>query len=104
MRHCSGRLLPDAQAALRSAETLTFGDVRIDREGIAVGRDATVAWGEIRLARMQPGSIALFKRLSVLPWRTVRLDQPPHPTLFVKLFRELAARVEIADPLSSSKG
>ena len=104
VKHCSDRLLPDAQAALRAGETLTFADVRLDREGIAFGKDATVSWSEIRLARMQPGSIALFKRLSVLPWRTVQLDQLPHPTLFVKLFRELAARVEIDDPLSSSKG
>ena len=103
VRHCSDRLLPGAQAALRAGEPLTFGNVRIDRGGIAFGKDAAVAWSEIRLARMQPGSIALFKRFSVLPWRTVRLDKLPHPTLFVKLFRELAARVEIDDPLSSSK-
>lgn len=104
VKHCSDRLLPDAQAALRAGETLTFGDVRIDRECIALGKDAAVAWSAIRLARMQPGSIALFKRISMLPWRTVRLDRIPHPTLFVRLFRELAARVEIDDPLSNSKG
>ena len=103
VKHCSDRLLLDAQAALRAGEALTFGDVRIDREGITFGKDAAVAWSEIRLARLQPGSIALFRRRSPLPWRTVRLDRIPHPTLFVRLFRELAARVEIDDPLSTPK-
>lgn len=85
VKHCSDRLLPHAQAALRAGETLTFGHVRIDREGIAFGSDA------------------LFKRVPVLSWRTIRLDRIPHPTLFARLFRELAPRVEIDDPRSSSK-
>ena len=98
VKHCSERLLPDAQAALRAGEALTFGDVRIDQVGITFGEDAAVPWSAIRLARLQPGAVALFKRLPVLPWRTVRLDRIPHPTLFVRLLREVAARVEIDDP------
>jgi hypothetical protein len=101
VKHCSDPLFPDAQAALRAGETLTFGDVRIDREGIAFGKAARAAWNEIRLARMQPGSIALFKRNPLLPWRTIDLVRVPHPTLFARLFRELASNVEIDDPLST---
>jgi hypothetical protein len=101
VKHCSDALFPDAQVALRAGETLTFGDVRIDREGIAFGKGATVPWSEIQLARMQPGSIALFKRARLVPWRTIHLSSVPHPTLFARLFRELASNVEVDDPLTA---
>lgn len=98
VRHCSDPLLADAQAALRAGETLTFGSVRIDREGVVVGRRRALPWKELRLARLQPGKIALYRRMPIFPWRTIRLDRVPHPTLFVKLFRELAPEVEVDDP------
>jgi hypothetical protein len=101
VRHCTDPLLADAQAALRAGETLTFGKVRIDREGLALGDKPKVAWSSLRLTRLQPGSISLFRRLPVLPWRTVRLDRVPHPTLFARLVRELSVRVEIDEPASS---
>jgi hypothetical protein len=98
VRHCSDPLLADAQAAIRAGETLTFGSVRIDREGIVVGRGGSVRWKKLRLARLQPGKIALYRWMPIFPWRTLRLDRVPHPTMFVKLFRELAPEVEIDDP------
>ena len=98
VRHCSDPLLVDAQAALRAGETLTFGAIGIDREGIAVGKRRALPWKQLRLARLQPGRIALYRRMPIFPWQTIRLDRVPHPTLFVKLFCELAPAVEIDDP------
>lgn len=99
LRHCSNRLLDDARRALRAGETLTFASVRIDQEGITFATGVTLAWKELRLARMQPGAIRLFRRMPLLPWRTIRLDRVPHPMLLTTLIRELAPRVEIDDPL-----
>lgn len=98
VRHCSDPLLADAQAALRAGETLTFGAIRINREGIAFGKRRALPWMQLRLLRLQPGRIALYRRMPIFAWKTIRLDRVPHPTLFVKLLRELAPEVEVDDP------
>ncbi|HVY49678.1 MAG TPA: hypothetical protein VHB21_27480 [Minicystis sp.] len=40
----------------------------------------------------------------MLPWRSVRLDQVPHPTLFVELVASLAKRLERDDPWAEFAG
>jgi hypothetical protein len=91
-RHCSLCLLPDARTALQNGETLTFGRVSFDSQGIVFGT-VRVAWSRIRLVRMLPGQVALFQWMPVFPWTTIRLDRVPHPGLFVRLLREAAPKV-----------
>lgn len=93
LRRCSDPLLPDARAALAAGETLTFGKVKIDREGITV-RGARARWDEIRLLRASLGSMALLRRSTLFAWRTVSLDAVPHPTVFARLVSERVKRVE----------
>jgi hypothetical protein len=93
LRQTSLPLLPEARAALAAGETLTFGKIKLDRDGITVGR-ARSAWGDIRFARASLGSLALFRRLPVLPWRTIGLDDVPHPLVFSRLVIERVPRVE----------
>jgi len=100
LRNCTDRLLEDARASLRQGETLTFANVRIDREGIRFGERGEHAWKDLRLVRLQPGRIAFFRGQTVFPWRKVNLDSVPHPPLFLKLVRELAPCAEIDDPLA----
>ncbi|WP_437317323.1 DUF6585 family protein [Sorangium sp. So ce385] len=93
---CSHPLMDEARRAVRDGEVLTFGPVQLDRQGLAI-RGARVAWGELSLVRLQSGRIALFRGQTVFPWRTVRLDRVPHPTVFAKLVVERAPRVERDD-------
>jgi hypothetical protein len=93
LRACSDPLLPDARAALEAGETLTFGPIQLDREGLSV-RGARARWEEIRLLRASLGSMALFRRRPVFPWRTIELDSVPHPTVFARLVSERVAKVE----------
>lgn len=95
LRHCSEPLISDARAALRAGESLTFGEIRIDRDTITVGKRAPVTWKEVRCAHLRSGSIALFRRMPFFAWRTVRMDRIPHPMVFARLVRDLVPRVKI---------
>jgi hypothetical protein len=101
-RHCTEPLTAEARAALQGGETLTFGAVSFDREHLCF-RKVRVPWGRIRLVRLLPGRVAFFRSLPVFPWRSVRLDRVPHPSLFVRLLRDVARNVEIYPPSSRSR-
>ncbi|WP_437780834.1 DUF6585 family protein [Sorangium sp. So ce1097] len=96
LQRCSHPLLDEARRAVKDGEALTFGPVRLDRQGIAL-RDTHVAWGDLSLVRLQSGRIAFFRGQTVFPWRTVSLDTVPHPTVFARLVTERAPRVERDD-------
>lgn len=99
LRHTSNALRPDATRALHDGERLTFGDVRIDREGLDGGSWST-AWSELSLVRFIPGEICLFHGAQhVVPWKRIRLDRIPHPMLFAELVTSCAKQVEVDDPL-----
>jgi len=100
LRHCSNPLRADATRALREGETLTFGDVQLDRDGIR-GRSWSTRWTDLSLVRYVPGRITLFRGQRILPWRSIRLDRIPHPTIFAKLVTECAPKVDVDDPLGA---
>lgn len=93
IRACSEPMLVEARRALAAGERLTFGNVQVDAEGIAV-RGARIPWRQVRLVRVQPHRLALFGRLPVLPWRVVRLDRIPNPDVLTRL---VAARARSMD-------
>jgi hypothetical protein len=96
-RHCSLPLIAEARAALQGGETLTFGDVTFDREHVRFA-NVRLPWARIRLVRLLPGRVAFFRTLPNFPWKTVRLDRVPHPSVFVRLLRDAAPKVEIYPP------
>jgi uncharacterized protein DUF6585 len=100
LRRCSEPLIAEARTALREGEALTFGKVRIDREGITIGK-ATAAWSELSLVRFQPGKALFLRGSSLIAWRTVRHDSIPHPTVFLRMVGELAPRSENDESLSA---
>jgi len=91
--HCSYPLQAQATSALRAGDTLTFGDVQIDEIGIR-RRRWSARWDELSLVRFMRGRLHLFRRQRILPWRTIRLDRVPHPTVFAKLVRDHAKKLE----------
>jgi hypothetical protein len=93
LRRCSEPLMAEARAALREGDTLTFGKVKLDRDGITIG-DARAAWSELQLVRLQPGKALFLRGSSLLAWRTVKHDAIPHPTVFLRLVIELSPKVE----------
>jgi hypothetical protein len=97
-RHCSAPLLDEARKALGEGKPLTFGDVIIDAAGVSVA-GAAAPWRELRLVRLQPGRVIFFRRLPLVPWRTVDWTTIPHPTVFVRLVMALAPNVEIDNPV-----
>lgn len=103
VRHCSNPLRADATRALREGETLTFGKVQLDRDGIR-GPSWATQWHQLSLARYAPGRITLFRGQRVIPWRSIRLDRVPHPLLFAKLVTECAPKVDIDDPIGALNG
>ena len=101
LRRCSEPLVAEARAALREGEVLTFGKVRISRDGMRIG-DAKAAWSEIHLVRLQPGKALFLRGSSLFAWRTVKHDEIPHPTVFLRLVSELAPKVENDESLASA--
>lgn len=100
IRHCSNPLRADATRALREGETLKFGKVELDRDGIR-GRSWATRWSDLSLVRCAPGRITFFRGQKIIPWRSIRLDRVPHPTIFAKLVTECAPKVEVDDPLGA---
>lgn len=98
LRGCSVPLLVDAQRALREGETLTFGQIQLDRDGITVG-GARMAWCEVRQSVVSHARVHLYRRLPILAWRTVRLDRIPNPAVFVGLVAQCVAKTRIEDHL-----
>jgi hypothetical protein len=93
LRRCSEPLISEARAALREGDVLTFGKVKIDRDEIVIG-NARAAWSELQLVRLQPGKALFLRGSSLFAWRTVKHDEIPHPTVFLRLVSELAPKVE----------
>ncbi len=93
LQHCSNPLLPDARSALSAGEALTFGPIRIDREGVTV-EGSTARWKELRCVSVLSGRLAFFRRWPRVPWRTVGLEKVPHPTVHTQLDSERAPSME----------
>jgi hypothetical protein len=103
-QHCSQRLAPAAVNAIREGDTLTFGDVRIDRTGIRTPA-WEASWIELRLVRIQPGRIVLFRRSKLVPWRVLKLDAVPHPGVLTRVVERCALVVDVDEaPLACAGG
>jgi hypothetical protein len=94
LKACSAPIMAEARQALAEGQTLTFGNVQLDREGVSVGR-ARLRWSQIRLAVMTRARVSLYRRQPIFAWRTVRLDRIPHPMVFTALVTSLAPKMRV---------
>ncbi len=99
LRQCTEPLHRLASEALRAGEQLHFGKLAIDRDGIR-GPKWAAKWTEITLVRQAGARLALFRRQTIFPWRTIGLDDVPHPSLFQKLVLQRAPKSEIDELVS----
>lgn len=95
-RRCSTPLETPARAALREGEPLRFGPLTMDETGLRA-KHWDAPWESLREVRFSSGRVQLYRRQGVVPWRTIALDQVPHPSVFVKLMQGFAARVAKAN-------
>jgi hypothetical protein len=98
LRGCSGPLLIEARRALAAGETLSFGKTLLDPTGITID-GVSAPWPTIRLARLQPARVSLFRSLPLWPWRIVRLDRIPNPSVFAALVAQQVRLVKRDDRL-----
>src|ERR1019366_5763769 len=97
--HCSHPLNAPAGAAVRAGATLTFGTIQVDRIGIR-GRRWSARWDELSFVRLASGRIHLFRWQRFIPYKTIRIDRVPHPTVLIKVIQECARKVESGDALA----
>lgn len=97
LRACSWPLRVPAKEALAAGEPLRFGKVELNGRAIHVG-SASVAWTDLQLVRICADRVEFFRGQRILPWRSIRLDSVPHPTVFAELVGSLAVRVERERP------
>jgi hypothetical protein len=88
-RHCSQPLVADALHAVAAGEQLTFAAVIVDKEAIRVG-DGVARFAELTLVRFESGRVKLFKGTRLIAWRTIDLTEVPHPTVLMRVLKELA--------------
>jgi hypothetical protein len=98
LRRCLDRPRRAAREALARGEEVHFGRVALSSRGVRVGR-AACDWEQVRLVLLQPGSVSLFRRQTVFPWKVVELDTVPNAPVFHQLVTELAPKTEVDDPL-----
>jgi len=93
VRACSFPLVADARRALAAGRPLRFGGVRVDAEGIAVGR-ARLPWAELGRVYVDPAGLTLFRRGRGRGrrrfWRAITFDRVPHPTVLAALLSDRA--------------
>lgn len=90
-RRSSSRLIPEALAAARAGQALTFSGVTVTREGIRVGDD-WATFEDLSLIRFQSGRIILHRRTTLVAWHQIDHTCVPHPFVLVALISALTPK------------
>lgn len=80
----------DSLNTLERGETLTFGAVSLDAQGIRTQKKGKLAWPDVRDATLDQGYLVIEKRGKLLPWAMVPYALAPEATLIVTLAKQLA--------------
>ena len=86
-RRVSAPLVADAKDAFRRGEHLVFGDLTVDRDGLTF-RGRSLSWEEVRDVQVVVGAIRIRQRDAITPFATLRLEDVPHPMVFLAVLRE----------------
>jgi hypothetical protein len=70
-------LLPRAIASYKSGETLSFGKVNVNRQGVNNGKEM-IPWDQIDAIEVRSGLIVVQKYGRVMKWSTVREHETPN--------------------------
>jgi hypothetical protein len=76
-REVTKLLLPRAIASYKSGETLSFGKVNVNRQGVNNGKEM-IPWDQIDAIEVRSGLIVVQKYGRVMKWSTVREHETPN--------------------------
>ncbi|MFF7213159.1 DUF6585 family protein [Streptomyces sp. NPDC008238] len=85
----AGFQLPGMLRMLAEGGTLTFGDIAVNRTGVATPRRGAVTWQEIEGVRVSDGVLVLKKAGKSLSWSSKKVKDIPNFPLFLSLVDEL---------------
>ncbi|MEU1618553.1 DUF6585 family protein [Streptomyces sp. NPDC005722] len=85
----AGFQLPGMLRMLAEGGTLTFGDIAVNRTGVATPRRGAVTWQEIEGVRVSDGVLVLKKAGKSLSWSSKKVKDIPNFLLFLSLVDEL---------------
>ena len=76
-REVTKLLLPRTIASYKSGETLSFGKVNVNRQGVNNGKEM-IPWDQIDAIEVRSGLIVVQKYGRVMKWSTVREHETPN--------------------------
>lgn len=76
-RTCITPLISTAKVAFARGETLTFGPIAVDRDGLEAS-GLRIAWREVHRVRIGGGRVAVLRRGDDVPWARPRLREVPY--------------------------
>ncbi|MET9409165.1 DUF6585 family protein [Streptomyces sp. NPDC002935] len=85
----AGAQLPGMLRILQEGQQLTFGDISLNRHGVATRKRGAVTWTEIEDVRVDNGVLALRKSGKWLSWSSKPVKDIPNFLLFLALVDHL---------------
>lgn len=76
--------LPEVVAAYKAGETITFGPLNVNQQGVSNGKEL-IAWEQIKEFRINNGIVTVKKEGKWLNWSSVRVANIPNLFIFLAL-------------------
>ncbi|GCE10672.1 DUF6585 family protein [Tengunoibacter tsumagoiensis] len=71
-------LLPSAIASFNAGQTLGFGSLNVNQQGIMSNRGDLLPWGQIAQAKVESGSLIIKKQGKMLSWASATVASVPN--------------------------
>jgi len=88
MREISKLHLPAAQAAYRAGQTLSFGRITVNQQGLSNGK-VIVPWNQLSNVAVQSGKVYIEKDGYRLNWSPVRSAEVPNLSVLIALVKSI---------------
>jgi hypothetical protein len=83
--------LPLAKAAYDAGQTLSFGKINVDRQGLNNGKEM-VPWSQIGRVTTQQGIVCIEKDGRVIKWSSVKSAEVPNLAVLMTLVSHIVQR------------
>lgn len=94
-RTCITPLISTAKIAFARGETLTFGPIAVDRDGVETAK-GNLAWRDVQRVRIGGGKVSVLRRGGDVPWTWARLRDVPYVRVLGSVLQQ-ATTVENVD-------
>lgn len=76
--------LPTAIDAYQTGQTLTFGEVRVNQQGITIG-ERSLPWPQVKSVTLQESKLAVFDITQRKPWSSLKAKEIPNLFLLFEM-------------------